>query len=101
MTKPQLGPPEIERIITENLTRGQIRAAFGVGEHAAQLARTTAVAIRTERGRAGTARRLDVDVLRKEAEEYIAGRQRLPIAEWIGTDRSKITLFLDWLSERG
>ncbi len=52
MTKRALGQPEIERIIAENLTRGQIMTVFGVGEHAAQLARTQAMAIAAERERA-------------------------------------------------
>ncbi len=46
-----LGPAEINEIIAGNLTRGQIVSRYGVGEHAAQLARTTAVAIRGERER--------------------------------------------------
>jgi hypothetical protein len=105
--KSQLGPPEIEQIIAENLTRGQIRKVFGVGEHAAQLARTQAVAIAGERQRnAGSTVRVhladlaDVDVLRKEAEVYLAHRQELDTAGRLGTDRSKIMLFLGWLAER-
>ena len=101
---PQLGDAELEQIIALGLTRSQIALRFGVGEHAAQLARTRAVAVAGERKRTGkavpTALGTDVSVLRKEAEVYFEHRQSLPAADWIGTDRTKITLFLDWLEQR-
>lgn len=89
----KLGDAEIERIIAGDLTRGQIRVTFGVGEHAAQLARTQAVAVARDRRRRTGAP--DAAALRELAEEYLtqdAGR--------LGTTRSKVTLFLDWLESR-
>lgn len=137
----QLGDSEIEEIIAGDLGRGQIVKRFGVGEHAAQLARTTAVAIARERrrvargltaapprpeglingsGRAGEPRALPssrslpspapvtppppklsevLGPLRAAAEAWIAGRDAVP-GPRLGTDRSKIELFLDWLERR-
>jgi hypothetical protein len=97
-----LGNEDIEEVIAKDLTRSQIAERFGVGEHAAQLARTRAVAIRGERQRCGTVPRAalsDVDVLRKEAEVYLAHRLSV-VGLSLGTDRTKITLFIDWLAER-
>ena len=127
-----LSDVEIEEIITFDLTRGQITKRYGVGEHAAQLARTTAVAIARERqradggcvcscGRCGPAGTHDCNrpachrprppappaapsltmlrnQLREAAEEYLA--QRDEVGMRLGTDRSKLTLFLDWLDSR-
>lgn len=100
MALPQLGESEIEEIIARNLTRGQIRVRFGVGEHAAQLARTTAVAIARERERAPGGGGLDAALLRKLAEEWLALRDDVQASKRLGTDRSKVTLFLDWLEAR-
>lgn len=145
----QLGDGEIEEIIAEDLTRGQIVKRFGVGEHAAQLARTTAVAIARERrrvtrgltmpapprpeglingsGRAGEPRALRssrslpppplpvpapappqpappklselAGPLRAAAEAWIADRSNAS-GPRLGTDRSKIELFLAWLERQ-
>jgi hypothetical protein len=103
---------DIEVIITENLTRGQIRDRFGVGEHAAQLARVAALAIRVERDRQATAvanrafaqpadaklsPRL-IALLREQAEAYFGYRATQNLTTMMGTDRTKVTLFLDWLA---
>jgi transposase-like protein len=116
--KPVLMPPykitaaDIEVIITGNLTRGQIRDRFGVGEHAAQLARVAALAIRVERDRQATAvanrafaqpadaklsPRL-IALLREQAEAYFGYRATQNLTTMMGTDRTKVTLFLDWLA---
>lgn len=92
----KLGDEDIEVIIAGNLTRGQIRDRFGVGEHAAQLARVAAVTIARERSRARPAG-LDMDALRERAEAWLAYREGLPV-RLLGTDRTKVTLFLDWLA---
>lgn len=88
---------DIEVIIAGDLTRGQIKARFGVGEHAAQLARTQALAIRGERSRARLAG-LDLDALRERAEAWLAYREGQVRTSSLGTDRTKVTLFLDWLA---
>jgi hypothetical protein len=100
----QLGDSEIEEIIAKGLTRGQIVKRYGVGEHAAQLARTTAVAIARERRRllqpvAAPQAGLDLNELRTEAEAWIESRQGAD-GPRLGTDRSKIELFLHWLGQR-
>jgi hypothetical protein len=103
VTKSQLGQPEIERIIAGDLTRGQIVAEFQVGEHAAQLARTQAKAVIAERQRttsaAPSSKGRDIEQLRAAAEEYL--EWRLSVAGLsLGTDRTKIVQFLDWLAEQ-
>jgi hypothetical protein len=100
VTNSQLGDTEIDEIIAKDLTRGQIKVRFGVGEHAAQLARTQAMAVQRERRRADyRAGGLDMDGLRAAAEEYL--EQRLSAHGLsLGTDRTKVTMFLDWLAEQ-
>jgi hypothetical protein len=104
VTNPQLGDTEIDEIIAKDLTRGQIKVRFGVGEHAAQLARTQAMAVQRERRRADyradyRAGGLDMNGLRAAAEEYL--EQRLSAHGLsLGTDRTKVTMFLDWLAEQ-
>lgn len=73
---------------------------FGVGEHAAQLARTQAMAVARDRRRRPEPGGLDVAALRELAEEYIALRGETPGIPALGTDRSKVTQFLNWLETR-
>lgn len=87
---------DIEEIIAADLTRGQIMARFGVGEHAAQLARVAAVAVMGERRRVANL----VADLRKEADAYLEFRRGAHSAETVDTDRVKIKQFLDWLAEK-
>jgi hypothetical protein len=92
----QLSDAQIEEIIAGDLGRGQIVARYGVGEHAAQLARTAAVAIMGERRRV----RHLVSELRKDAEAYLEFRRGTRAPDTVETDRVKISQFLDWLAER-
>lgn len=97
----RLGEADIEVIIADDLTRGQIRDRFGVGEHAAQLARVTAVAVHRERLRQATVSMgLSpelIALLRERAEAWLAYREGQRGSS-LGTDRTKVTLFLDWLA---
>lgn len=98
----QLGDSEIEEIIAKDLTRGQIVVRFGVGEHAAQLARTQALAIRRERQRAASTApsALDLDDLHVLVQDYLEHLRATGADGRIGTDRSKLSLFLTWLAEQ-
>lgn len=92
----QLSDAQIEEIIAGDLGRGQIVARFGVGEHAAQLARVAASAVMGERRRVANL----VADLRKEADAYLEFRRGTHPAETVDTDRVKIKQFLDWLAQR-
>jgi transposase-like protein len=96
---------DIEQVIADNLTRGQIKRRFGVGEHAAQLARTQAMAVQRERERSqvkppALTTQVDVAALRALAEAWLAYREGQVRTSSLGTDRTKVTLFLDWLESR-